>query len=235
MDPTQVFWSTHYVRHNQRRQEHLASLGLRLANRTVLEVGAGIGDHTSFFVDRGCKVTVTEAQEQNLSLLRNRYPDLDVRRLDLNAPPAQEIQADVVYCYGTLYHLEEPARALAWMARCARKMLLLETCVAAGDADELRPIEERAGDPENAPSGHGCRPTRSWLRRELASGFSHVYMPLTQPSHEEFPVDWSSVDLAGRPLIRAVFVASHQPIANRLLTEAIPIKQVHEVWELADR
>jgi hypothetical protein len=54
--PIDVFHSAHYQRHNQRRQEHLASLGLDISGATVLEVGAGIGDHTSFFLDRGCQI-----------------------------------------------------------------------------------------------------------------------------------------------------------------------------------
>jgi hypothetical protein len=228
MEPTEVFWSTHYVRHNQRRQEHLASLGLALSGQSVLEVGAAIGDHTSFFLDRGSTVIVTEAQEQNLALLRARYPDLDVRSLDLNEPPAEAIEVDIVYCYGTLYHLERPAAAIAWMARCAKRMLLLETCVAAGEGDRLHPFDEQPGAPENAASGHGCRPTRSWVRRELAARFSHVYVPLTQPSHEEFPLDWSGPELIGQPLTRAVFIASREMLVNPLLSEALPVKQVRE-------
>jgi hypothetical protein len=229
MEPQDVFWSTHYLRHNQRRQEHLATLGLSLAGQTVLEVGAGIGDHTSFFVDRGCSVTVTESKDRNLAVLRDRYPGFDVRQLDLNKPPRDAIDVDIVYCYGTLYHLEHPGIAIAWMARCARRMLLLETCVAAGEADQLYPFDEPAGDPENAASGRGCRPTRSWLRRELAAGFSHVYVPLTQPWHEEFPLDWTRPELASQPLIRTVFVATHRAIANPMLTEELPMTQVHEL------
>jgi hypothetical protein len=225
MEPRDVFWSTHYTRHNQRRQEHLATLGLDLTDRTVLEVGAGIGDHTSFFLDRGCTVMVTEAQEQNLAVLRARYPDLDVGPLDLNAPPPEAIPVDIVYCYGTLYHLDHPAAAIRWMAGSAESMLLLETCVAAAEEDTVFPFEETAGDPDNAMSGHGCRPTRSWVRRELASCFAHVYMPVTQPWHEEFPLDWSSPELADRTLIRSVFIASHQPIVNPRLVEDLPMTQ----------
>jgi ubiquinone/menaquinone biosynthesis C-methylase UbiE len=231
-EPTEVFWSTHYLRHNQRRQEHLASLGLPIAGRVVLEVGAGIGDHTSFFIDRECVVVVTEAQEQNLTVLRDRYPSLDVRQLDLDAPPDEAIEVDVVYCYGTLYHLERPAGAIAWMARCANEMLLLETCVAAGEHDDLYPAFEPPGDPENAVAGRGCRPTRNWVRRELAKHFSHVYVPMTQPWHEEFPLDWSRPELADQALIRAVFVASRQPLANGMLTEELPTRQVHEFTDL---
>jgi hypothetical protein len=227
MEPGDIFWSTHYVRHNQRRQEHLASLGLPLPQRTVLEVGAGVGDHTSFFVDRGCKVIVSEARDQNLAVLRSRYPDLDVRSLDLDRPPPDAIQAEIVYCYGTLYHLNYPGAAIRWMTRCAQEMLLIETCVAAGQDDELRPFDEVAASPDNAVSGHGCRPTRAWVRRELRRGFAHVYMPVTQPWHDEFPVDWTQAELTHSPLIRAVFIASHQPLDNHLLTEELPMIQVH--------
>jgi hypothetical protein len=233
MQPREVFWSTHYVRHNQRRQEHLASLALALSGRRVLEVGAAIGDHTSFFLDRGCEMVVTEAQEQNLALLRSRYPGLDVRSLDLDDPPPEPIEVDVVYCYGTLYHLRRPAEAIAWMAGCAGRMLLIETCVAAGESDQLYPFDEDAGMPENAVSGHGCRPTRSWVRRELTTHFAHVYVPLTQPWHEEFPLDWSRPELLEQPLIRAVFVASRQALVNPLLSEELPMRQVREIGELA--
>jgi hypothetical protein len=233
MDPFEVFWSSHYMRHNQRRLEHLASLGLPLAHQTVLEVGSGIGDHTSFFVDRDCQVVITEAQEQNLAVIRSRYPEFDVRQLDLNFPPPDPIEADIVYCYGTLYHLERPAGAIAWMARCARRMLLLETCVAAGTDERLSPFSERAGSPENAIDGHGCRPTRAWVQARLAESFPHVYVPITQPWHEEFPLDWSRPELAEKSLIRAVFIGSYQAIDNPLLSEELPTRQVHEPHEAA--
>jgi ubiquinone/menaquinone biosynthesis C-methylase UbiE len=225
VEPGDIFWSTHYLRHNQRRQEHLAALGLPLAGRTVLEVGAGIGDHTSFFLDRNCEVIVSEARDQNLEVVRARYPQLDIRKVDLDAPPADAITADIVYCYGTLYHLHHPATAISWMSRCAQEMLLIETCVAAGPEERLYPFDELAADPDNAVSGHGCRPTRGWVRRELRDSFAHVYMPVTQPSHEEFPLDWTRPELASKPLIRAVFIGSRRPLDNHLLTEELPMVQ----------
>jgi hypothetical protein len=234
VDPRDVFWSNHYLRHTQRRQEHLASLYLPLADQTVLEVGAGVGDHTSFFLDRGCAVTVTEAQEQNLSILRKRYPHLDVRQLDLNEPP-EPIETDIVYCYGLLYHLERPAAAISWMARCGQSLLLLETCVSAAEHDDVYPFFETAEDPENAVTGRGCRPTRSWVRRELKSHYPHVYVPVTQPWHREFPLDWSLNELADESLIRAVFIASQHPLENRLLTEELPMIQVRDAAEFVAR
>ena len=63
-----------YLRLNQRRLEHLASLRLPIGGKTVLEVGAGVGDHTSFFIDRSCIVTATDGRASNIAILQKRYP-----------------------------------------------------------------------------------------------------------------------------------------------------------------
>ena len=60
--PEGAFLSMHYLRHNARRLEHLAGLGLPLHGRSVVEFGAGVGDHTAFYLDRDCAVTATDAR-----------------------------------------------------------------------------------------------------------------------------------------------------------------------------
>lgn len=126
--PASAFLSAHYQRHNQRRLEHLASLGLPLASRSVLEAGAGIGDHTSFFLDRGCRVLACEARAENLRLLEERFANhparerLTTERLDLDDPvPAAIAPHEVVYAYGLLYHLSRPAEALQHLAGAAAR------------------------------------------------------------------------------------------------------------------
>ena len=222
--PESIFWSPHYLRHNQRRQEHLASLGLDLAGRTVLELGAGLGDHTSFFLDRSCEVIITEPRPENLRILRERHPGSEVRQLDLEAPTTP-VQVEIVYCYGVLYHLSDPAAALAWIAACQPDLVLLETCVSAQEELVVFPFAESAELPDNATSGHGCRPTRPWLLRELARHFPYAYVTTTQPWHEEFPTDWSEPQLFDRPLVRAVFVASARPLDLPTLSERVPLRQ----------
>lgn len=219
------FHSFHYLRHNQRRQEHLASLGLNLAQLNVLEVGAGIGDHTSFFLDRDCQVVVTEARTENLEILKLRYPDLQILHLDLDNPVASlNQQFDVVYCYGVLYHLTKPSEAIQFMSEHCQGLLLLETCVSYGDDEAIHPCSEVAENPTQSIVGQGCRPTRKWVYNQLRQFFEFVYLPITQPNHEEFPLDWAS-----RPettnLTRSVFIASRQKISNPLLIEGIPTQQ----------
>ncbi len=233
--PAQVDWvfnSLAYHRHNQRRQEHLASLGLDLHNRTVLEVGAGVGNHTTFFLDRGCRVISVEARPENCEVYVEAFkragyvnlargPALITGRVeDLDAVLTERL--DVVYCYGLLYHLPDPLTALHAMAKWCGDLLLLETCVSYGDGDDINPVKEE-GMPTESVGGFGCRPTRPWLFRRLAELFEHVYVPATQPAHEDFPLDWTV--RAGRVFTRAVFVASRRKLALPVLLDHVPDRQ----------
>lgn len=221
------FINDEYQRHNRRRQEHLASLALPLANKTVLEVGAGIGDHTSFFLDRQCRVTVTDARAENLDYVKARFPSVESRAIDLERElPSDLLPHDIVYAYGVIYHLSEPGHALARIANLATELLLIETCVSFGVHEAVNPIFEDAVDPTQAAHGIGCRPTRPWLFNTLKRLLPHVYIPLTQPWHEEFPTDWLGeppVNEAG--LHRSVFVASRQPLNNPLLADELIDRQ----------
>jgi len=213
------------LRHNARRLEHLASLMLPVGGKSVLEVGAGIGDHTNYFLDRECQVTITEAREENLRHLRARFPESDVRHLDMEAPSLDGQPFEIVYCYGLLYHLSDPDRAINFLAEKCSGMLLLETCISFGDTAEVRPMEESRRDPTQAFSGAGCRPTRRWLFDKLSSLFPYVYVPTTQPNHEEFPLDWTSPESNSNGPNRAVFVASRHPIVSDVLSTTLMDRQ----------
>jgi FkbM family methyltransferase len=224
IDPINVFHCDEYLRHNQRRLEHLASLGLDIVGKTVLELGAGIGDHTSFFLDRSCEVVVTEGRPQNIEIIRLRYPDIETIQLDLDTPDLKiNQQFDIVYCYGLLYHLQKPTQAIEFMARNCQNMLLLETCVSFGEEEAINLCKERADFPSQAISGDGCRPTRKWVYNQLKQYFEFVYMPITQPNHEQFPIDWTLCSPS--TLTRSVFIASRQELNNLLLLQDIPLKQ----------
>jgi hypothetical protein len=212
------------MRLTRRRQEHLATLGLPIAERSVLEVGAGIGDHTDFFVDRGCRLVVTEGRPENVAILRQRYPTVDARLLDLDYPDSDAPGAEIVYCYGTLYHLSRPAEALQYMSDRCTSTMLLETCVRPGDEERLEWADESRHALHQSMHGRGCRPTRSWVRSQLRRHFPHVYIPRTQPWHEEFPLDWNFEFKRGK-LTRAIFIASREPIDNHLLSEELLTRQ----------
>src|SRR4051812_30769389 len=114
------FRSLIYLRHNARRQEHLASLGIDFSGRTVLEVGAGVGDHTTFFLDRNCKVLSLEPRPENCELFSAtmaKHLGLGYDKVQNCTLVRQDVESldssvgdsfDIVYCYGLLYHIEDP-------------------------------------------------------------------------------------------------------------------------------
>ena len=229
-NPISQFHSTHYLRHNARRLEHLASLRIPLAGMSILEVGAGIGDHSHYYIDRGCRITITEARLENIKFLRKRYPGSNIQFLDMEHPtPVNDSPFDVVHCYGLLYHLGKPEQALSFLSKNTNKMLFIETCVSFGEKEEINIIKEQRTNTTQAFSGIGCRPTRTWLFKRLQGLFEYVYIPKTQPNHEEFPIDWSAPERHRANLQRAVFIASRKQLDNEILTSNLIINQTrHE-------
>ncbi len=224
----EVFLTRQAFAINKARQDHLASLGLDLSGKRVLEVGAGIGLHTEFFEARGCRVVSTDGNPDNVAEITRRHPDRTVGVLDLDDPSGlHELgEFEVVYCYGTLYHLSQPERALHVLAEVCREIILLETCVTLGHYSELHLVRDTSSNNQSIHS-IGCRPTRLWVIETLRAAFGHAYITATQPSHPDFDLDWRIVE--SPKLHRAVFVGSKQSLANELLLEVVPEVQTRAV------
>jgi SAM-dependent methyltransferase len=222
-DPFSVFLAPNAAAINSARQSHLASLGLDLAGKTVLEVGAGIGLHTPFFLERGCTVTVTDGRPENVAEIARRHPGVKTAIVDLEIDKPIELgRFDVIYCYGLLYHLSNPDRALARLADVCDGQLLLETAVSPGTHDELLLVR----DPDafnQAISGIGCRPTRLWILNRLKSLLGYGYIPRTQPDHVDFPSDWIHTPI--QTMHRSIFVGSRTPLALPTLSDSVPSEQ----------
>ena len=165
-----------------------------------------------------------------MRVVRARFPEIDARVVDVEAslPPDLE-RHDVVYAYGLLYHLVDPATALVRMASVASELLLLETCVSFGDDESINGVTEDARNPTQSVRAQGCRPTRAWVFNTLARHFKYVYVTLTQPWHEEFPVQWDApAPLNNTGLYRSVFVASRSWLPNDRLIDRLVDLQFRE-------
>jgi len=215
-----------YQRHNVARLQHLESLGLDLARKSVLEVGAGVGDHSLFYLYRNCRVLAVEGRIGLAKSLSERL-GIEAKVVDIDREPERLEQFgrfDLIHCYGVLYHLSNPARFLSSVSRVG-DCLLLETCVSLGDELRVGECREDNNVPSQALHKNGCRPTRRWVFEELQLRYEYVYATTTQPHHPEFPIDWDESPTGGPQLKRAVFVASHSPILNPNLTADLPRKQ----------
>jgi hypothetical protein len=216
-----------YQRHNVARLQHLDSLGLNLTRKKILELGAGIGDHTLFYLYRNCTVLAVEGRAKLAKKLSERL-GVETKVIDFDREPQKLEQLgrfDFAHCYGLLYHLSDPGRFLCSVARAA-DCLLLETCVSFGDTVQLGGCAENSKVPSQALHGSGCRPTRTWVFEALKLHFKHVYATKTQPRHPEFPLNWNLSGSGDERLARCVFVASHHPIDNPSFVTELPSEQI---------
>jgi hypothetical protein len=218
-----AFFTSSYQQHNIARLSHLDSLGLDLQNKSVFEFGAGVGDHTYFYLLKKCLVTASDSRAELVEFISQRFGvgtlKLDVEK-DLDTIVGLDTR-DIFHCYGLLYHVSNPRDFLmALNGKC--RVLLLETCVS-NDFREDGPhvIAEDSANPTQASSGKGCRPTRRWIFETLKNVFPYVYVPQTQPDHTEFPKDWNVEYEDRSKLIRAVFIASQNQIDNVLLSDRL--------------
>lgn len=220
------FFNRHYQMHNVKRLSHLDTLGLDIRSKSVLEIGAGIGDHTYYYLIKSCSVVSTDARENLVNYIKKRFAvDTFVLDVEKNLHRITELKKfDIIRCYGLLYHIQNPEQFIAALKHKG-SLLLLETCVS-HDFREYGPhfVKENKANQTQSVSGNGCRPTRKWVYDRLKENFNYVYMPVTQPDHVEFPTDWSNPIEDRNKLIRAVFIASEKPLTNPMLSDIIPVR-----------
>jgi len=99
----------------------LVGLSLPWLGEHAVEIGSGNGDYASSWAEKGQRLTVTEALESRLSVLRDRFDDnplIDVQEMLL--PSDKEATYSVAIAYNVLEHIEDDVAALASMRRLVR-------------------------------------------------------------------------------------------------------------------
>jgi SAM-dependent methyltransferase len=205
---------------NEARLRHLESLGLAIEGKRVLDVGSGPGHLAQFFVERGCSVVSTDARTENIDRLRNLYPALESHVMDVETGDFNSLgRFEVVFCYGLLYHVENPLLALRNICGACDGLILLETMVCDSSSAILR-LEDEYLSLNQALRGVAHRPSPAWVAMAFDRiGFHHVYTARTPPRHPDYEfarVDSLETSRDGH-LLRAIFVASRTPLTNNHL------------------
>jgi FkbM family methyltransferase len=216
-----VFDSPDAIAINRARMAHLDSLHLPIGGKSVLDVGCGVGHLSRFFVERGCQVTCVDGRPENIAVLRSHYPNMNAHVADVQTDPLTAFGLfDIVFCYGLLYHLENPVAGLRNIAQVCNELLLLETVVTDHPEPIMRLLDEPVETHNQALRGMACRPSPAFVAMALnRAGFGYVYAPKYPPDHPDFRFAWENNLEFSRAnhLLRCVFVASHNPLDNPTL------------------
>lgn len=223
-----LFYSDVYLDINIARLEHLDTLALPLEKKSVLEVGGGIGMLSFFFEEKKCTVISTEARQENIEENIRLHPTRKstIFSKDLSIPHSHDDLGsfEIVFCYGTLYHLPNPHIAIKDLARCTQDILLIETMVSKEDNGKVNQAKEDLSVLDQAFTQSGCRPARNWIFSELKKYFPYVYCTATQPKHKEFPTCWP-VPADSHTCARSIFLGSRKKLHSQLLLSSLPAIQ----------
>lgn len=133
----------------------------RVEGRSIVDLGCLEGGWTVEFARAGFDALGLEARRLNiekceyvadrLNLPNLRFVQDDVHNVERYGP------FDAVYCSGLFYHLDDPSAYLRTLARCTRRILLLQTHFAT--TDELAAAQ--AMDGMTTVERHGLSPLTS--------------------------------------------------------------------------
>jgi SAM-dependent methyltransferase len=189
-----------------------------------LDVGSGPGHLAQFFVERGCDVISTDARAENIDRMRTLYPThhgevADVEDFDFS----QFGRFEIVFCYGLLYHLESPVRALRNIAAVCDDLLLLETMITDSSTPILR-LEDEYLSANQALRGIAHRPSPAWVGMVLNRiGFDQALIAREPPQHPDYRFEAKDDAATARDghLLRAIFVASRNRLDNDRLVSIV--------------
>ena len=196
-----------------------------LGLRTALDLGCGVGYFSSLLQDLGLQVTAADARADNIVEARSRFAGIDFRVADAEDASLADLGTfDLVLCFGLLYHLENPMRAIRNLRALTGKLLLLESMA----VDEEQPFFLLLDEPEGEDQSMravSCYPSEgAMIKMAYRAGFPHVYRFRELPDHDDFRA------ATGRTRARTVVAASLLPLSSPLIDIAPEPKPSRDYW-----
>lgn len=152
---------------------------------SAVDIGCGVGDFSKLLSELGFRVVGVDGRGENIAEAKKRYPGINfVTGNAEDLVTSQMGSFDLVLCFGLLYHLENPFRAIRNLRSLTGQVLLIESMCAPTKRPTMELLDESVAE------NQGLRyvafyPSESCLAKMLyRSGFPFVYSFSQLPSHE---------------------------------------------------
>lgn len=211
---TLLFDEPYYLEINEARwalaARTIAQLGRQVPGgvRTCADVGAGPGWFSERLVGQGLEVVGLEGRAELTAEAARRVTGATFKQVNVESSSEMgELgRFDLVFCFGLLYHTENPFAVVRNLERLTGEVLFIETMVLPTD----EPIFRLVGEGQNETQGltyHSLIASRSALVKMLqTAGFSWVGEYMGRVDHPDF------VDSPSRYRRRGVYLASRRPL-----------------------
>ncbi|EJZ20298.1 class I SAM-dependent methyltransferase [Rhizobium sp. Pop5] len=153
-----------------------------------IDVGCGPGWFSERLVKRGLDVLGLDGRDELVVAAAARVPKGKFITQDITNPNAvQDLQpAELVFCFGLLYHLENPFAAIRNLHRITAQYLFIETQIAPGEGNNLVLVSEGQNQTQGLKF-HAVIPSRRALVKMLyVAGFTSVHRYTGVVQHDDF-------------------------------------------------
>jgi SAM-dependent methyltransferase len=224
------FDQQHYDKLNAARGAVVTSLlsevSAPLALKTAIDVGCGVGYFSGVLQSLGLDVQAVDGRQGNVDEAQCRFPAIPFRVCDAQDSALRALgQFDLVFCFGLLYHLENPLSTIRHLHAMTSKLLLVEGVIFPGEEPIMALVDE--GPTEDQGLNHiAFYPTEACLVKMLyRAGFSDVYGFETPPDHGEYHVS------AQLRRTRTMLAASLSPVHSRQLQRIAEVSTAVIPWD----
>jgi SAM-dependent methyltransferase len=206
-----IFDQAHYGALNTAREHMLRSLLPELKQRfdlkTALDLGCGVGHFAHFLHSFGLNVLAIDGRTENVEEAKRRYPDVNFQLGDAQEATLPQLGSfDLVFCFGLLYHLENPFRVIRSIAALATKVALVESVVYPSSVPAMVLMDE-SNSLDQGLDHVAFYPSESCLIKMFhLADFSNCYSPDNMPEHDGYRLGSNGFRQ------RTVLVASKRPI-----------------------
>ena len=106
----------------------------KVSIKTAIDVGCGLGHFSRLLQSLGLEVAAVDGRQQNVDEARRRSTNIQFQQFNAEDMNISRLGAfDLGFCFGLLYHLENPLLTIRNLRAITGKILLVESVIFPGN------------------------------------------------------------------------------------------------------